>query len=257
MASRGVAGRLTTAVVCALLLLASVIVPASAETGYATWYGPGFHGNVMANGQIFDENDPTTTASNQYPFGTWLKVINPANGRFVIVQVRDRGGFAHALDLSRAAFFALDPPNSWGFTVEYHVVSGPDGTPVVAAPQSRAVAPPVPPRPPPTATPVPTPTPEPIEHAVTAGETLHAVARRYAVPVSDLIALNELTNPDLIAVGQTLRLRSQRVTYVVKPGDTLRQIAEAHGVTVADLAALNGIQDLDLIVMGVELVIRA
>jgi len=257
MASRGVAGRLTTAVVCALLLIASLIAPASAETGYATWYGPGFHGNVMANGQIFDENDPTTTASTQYPFGTWLKVINPANGRFVIVQVRDRGGFSHALDLSRAAFFALDPPNSWGFAVEYHVVSGPDGTAVVAAPRPRPAAPPAPPRPLPTATPVPRPTPEPVEHAVVAGETLHAVARRYAVSLADLIALNELADPDLIAVGQTLRLRSQRLTYVVKPGDTMRRIAEAHGVTVVDLAALNGIEDPDLIVMGVELVIRA
>src|SRR5262245_46251189 len=95
---------------------------ASAERGYTTWYGPGFHGKVMASGQIVGQDDPTTTASNQYPFGTWLRVTNPNNGRFVYVQVRDRGGFGHALDLSRAAYFELQPPNPWGFWVEYDVV---------------------------------------------------------------------------------------------------------------------------------------
>jgi rare lipoprotein A len=46
----------------------------SADEGLATWYGPGFHGKRMSNGQVFDLYDPTTVASNQYPLGTWLKV---------------------------------------------------------------------------------------------------------------------------------------------------------------------------------------
>src|SRR5947208_2253199 len=36
--------------------------PASADDGYATWYGPGFQGHPMYNGQIYDMYDPTTTA---------------------------------------------------------------------------------------------------------------------------------------------------------------------------------------------------
>src|SRR5437867_6993054 len=98
---RGRPGRLLGAVVGGVASLALLTGVASAERGYTTWYGPGFHGRVMASGPIFDENDPTTTASNQFPFGTWLRVTNPNNGRVVYVQVRDRGAFAHALDLSR------------------------------------------------------------------------------------------------------------------------------------------------------------
>src|SRR5438094_30900 len=77
---------------------------AGAEQGVATWYGPGFQGQPMSNGQIFNMYDPTITASNRYPLGTWLMVTNLANQRQVIVQVRDHGAFNHALDLSMAAF---------------------------------------------------------------------------------------------------------------------------------------------------------
>src|SRR5262245_22190148 len=70
----------------------------AADEGYASWYGPGFQGNRMTNGQRFDQNDPSTTANNEYPLGTWLRVTNPINGRSVVVQVRDRGGFGGGLD---------------------------------------------------------------------------------------------------------------------------------------------------------------
>ena len=112
----------------ALSLALTVVsaVGAGADEGYASWYGPGFQGSRMSNGQPFDQNDPSTTANNEYPMGTWLRVTNPINGKSVVVQVRDRGGFGAGLDLSRAAFFALNPPNSWGFRVRYEKVSGPD-----------------------------------------------------------------------------------------------------------------------------------
>ena len=83
---------------------------AAADDGYATWYGPGFQGNVMASGQIYNMYDPTTTASNIYPFGTWIRVTNPANGHSAIVQVRDRGAFHYAFDLSYAAFKSIADP---------------------------------------------------------------------------------------------------------------------------------------------------
>src|SRR5579883_148402 len=83
---------------------------ASADTGVATWYGPGFQGNTMYDGQPYDMYDPTTTACNIYPLGTWLRVTNPVNGRSVVVQVRDRGAFSHALDLSYAAFKSIADP---------------------------------------------------------------------------------------------------------------------------------------------------
>src|SRR5262245_53154865 len=108
-------GARLTGALSALVTAGLLLSIASADEGYASQYGPGFHGNRMANGQLFDQNDLATTANNEYPMGTWLRVTNPANGRSLVVQVRDRGGFGGGVDLSRAAYFALDPPNPWGF----------------------------------------------------------------------------------------------------------------------------------------------
>lgn len=94
-------------VLCGLLLAVASAGLAAADEGIATWYGPGFHGKRMANGLIFDQHDPTTAAANRYALGTWLIVTNVANGLSVTVQVRDRGAFTHALDLSMAAFAQL------------------------------------------------------------------------------------------------------------------------------------------------------
>lgn len=95
------------------------------QTGLATWYGPGFHGNGMANGQIFNMYDPTTTASNTFPMGTWLRVTNQYNGASVVVQVRDRGGFGGAvvLDLSMAAFASIASLDSGVIPVSVEVMS--------------------------------------------------------------------------------------------------------------------------------------
>ena len=61
---------------------------------------------VMANGQKYDENK-YTCASNDYPFGTILKVTNTQTDKSVDVMVTDRGGFkkyGRNIDLSKAAF---------------------------------------------------------------------------------------------------------------------------------------------------------
>ena len=58
----------------------------------------------------------------------------------------------------------------------------------------------------PTATPAPTATPRPEVHIVSAGETIESISLRYRVDVNELIALNELTNPNQVRVGQELRL---------------------------------------------------
>jgi rare lipoprotein A len=90
-------GELTTQVT-----LASVI-------GKASWYGGWFNGRRTANGEIYNQNG-LTAASNQYKFGTKLKVTNISNGRSVIVRVNDRGGFeplGRIIDLSRGAADAI------------------------------------------------------------------------------------------------------------------------------------------------------
>ncbi len=77
--------------------------------GKATWYGGPFHGQVMANGQIYDENDPTTIASNSYPLGSRLRVRRLDQKGEIIGVVRDTGGFKYPIvaDLSKAGFIKL------------------------------------------------------------------------------------------------------------------------------------------------------
>lgn len=73
-------------------------------SGMASWYGPGFHGNQSASGEIFNQN-AMTAAHRSLPFGTRVQVTNLDNGRTTIVRINDRGPFAHGrvIDLSAAA----------------------------------------------------------------------------------------------------------------------------------------------------------
>jgi rare lipoprotein A len=73
-------------------------------TGLASWYGPGFDGNLSANGEIFDQN-ALTAAHTELPFGTRVRVTNLDNGRSVIVRINDRGPYVgdRIIDLSAAA----------------------------------------------------------------------------------------------------------------------------------------------------------
>lgn len=72
--------------------------------GGASWYGPGFHGRLTANGETFNSNH-LTAAHRTLPFGTRLRVTNLNNGRTVVVRINDRGPFikGRIIDLSAAA----------------------------------------------------------------------------------------------------------------------------------------------------------
>ena len=74
------------------------------QLGVASWYGPGFHGNRTANGEIYDQYD-LTAAHPSLPLGTRAVVTNLDNGRSVEVRINDRGPYVdgRAIDLSYAA----------------------------------------------------------------------------------------------------------------------------------------------------------
>ena len=64
----------------------------------ASYYGPGFHGNLTANGTRFNSN-ASTAAHKSLPFGTQLRVCYNS---CEVVTITDRGPFIHGrhLDLS-------------------------------------------------------------------------------------------------------------------------------------------------------------
>ncbi len=72
------------------------------EEGVASWYGPGFHGQTTANGEIYDQND-MTAAHRTLPLPSIVRVTNLENGRSIKLRVNDRGPFAQnrIIDLSR------------------------------------------------------------------------------------------------------------------------------------------------------------
>lgn len=55
-------------------------------------------------------------------------------------------------------------------------------------------------------TPTPVPTPAPLEYIVQDGDTLTAIAQEFGVAASVLAAYNEISDPDVINVGQRLRI---------------------------------------------------
>src|SRR5688572_27343027 len=79
------------------------------ETGKASYYSNKLEGRKMANGEKYNPNK-LTAAHRTLPFGTKVKVSNPANGRSVKVKVTDRGPFSpgRVVDLSYKAAKKLD-----------------------------------------------------------------------------------------------------------------------------------------------------
>jgi rare lipoprotein A len=94
--------------------LAPVAVEAKSSCAYASYYGlgDGFHGQRAADGSRFNAHG-LTTAHRFLPFGTRLRVTNPATNRSVIVTVTDRGPFiaGRSLDLSYGAFSRIASPS--------------------------------------------------------------------------------------------------------------------------------------------------
>jgi rare lipoprotein A (peptidoglycan hydrolase) len=74
------------------------------RTGIASWYGPGFHGRLTANGEVFDQYT-LSAAHPTLPLPSYVRVTNLENDRSVMVRVNDRGPFAHdrIIDLSKRA----------------------------------------------------------------------------------------------------------------------------------------------------------
>lgn len=74
------------------------------QKGKASYYSRRATGARTSSGERL-HHDSLTCAHRTYPFGTKLKVTNPANGRWVVVRVTDRGPYGRnrIIDLSYRA----------------------------------------------------------------------------------------------------------------------------------------------------------
>ena len=110
-------------------------------------------------------------------------------------------------------------------------------------------------------------------YVVQPGDTLSGIAASEGTTLAELLRLNSVRNPNIIYVGQRLRLPEvapaatetptadaegsdcSPVLHVVAGGETLSGIAVRYGVTVAELAASNRIANPSLIRVGQALAI--
>lgn len=78
--------------------------PKPYQVGSASWYGKQFHGKTTASGEDFDMFE-FTAAHRTLPLGTFVKVTNLKNGKWIIVRVNDRGPYVgnRIMDLSYSA----------------------------------------------------------------------------------------------------------------------------------------------------------
>lgn len=107
--------------------LTNMKLTGNTRSGQASWYGPGFHGQNTASGEVYDQNK-MTAAMYQPGWGVgsnpfYVEVTNTSNNKKVRVKVNDTGPFAmdssgnairplrshptRIIDLSKAAMSAL------------------------------------------------------------------------------------------------------------------------------------------------------
>jgi rare lipoprotein A len=107
----------------ALLLGACAGGGAYTETGKASYYADKFNGRKTASGVPYRPGK-RTAAHNTLPFGTVVRVTNPANGRSVKVTVNDRGPHVKGriIDLSRSAAHKIGVDDAGVAPVKLRVV---------------------------------------------------------------------------------------------------------------------------------------
>lgn len=117
-------------------------------------------------------------------------------------------------------------------------------------------------------------------YKVEKGDTLYSISRKYQITVPELRAANNLSETDVIKVGQKLKIPSADISaaaalasdkkaattsnasisattktkeYTVVKGDTMYSISKKHGMTLAEFMALNNLDNSSVIKVGQKL----
>lgn len=102
-------------------------------------------------------------------------------------------------------------------------------------------------------------------YKVVSGDTLDKIARRFGTTYQELARINNISNPNIIQVGQILKIPGANSnnssnsysspisfceTYTVVSGDTLSKIAQRFGTSYQELARINNISNPNIIHVG-------
>lgn len=178
-----------------------------------------------------------------YALRGWGDYVEPNySGDYAMHQFTSSGniaGWGDVLDLS--LFFG--DANAW------RAYAGATGQ-AVSAPQVQAYTQPV----------VQT---DGTTYIVQSGDTLSEIAQRFGTTYQHLAAINGISNPDIIHVGDRIVIdgavspqSSDGEYYTIQPDDNLSSIAARYGTTWQWLAEVNGISEPDLIYPGKTIRVR-
>lgn len=96
-----------------------------------------------------------------------------------------------------------------------------------------------------------------IIHVVQPGDTIHSISDYYNISATRLILENGITNPDNLAIGQTIVIVQPEITYTIQQGDTLLKIAEFYGISLMELLRNNPyLSDQEFLYPGETIVIK-
>lgn len=95
-------------------------------------------------------------------------------------------------------------------------------------------------------------------YTVVRGDTLSEIALKYDTTVTNLVKLNNISNPNLIYPGQKIIIYNNvnlpnecgKTFYTIKRGDTLTKIAKKFDTTISAIVSLNNIKNPNLIYAG-------
>lgn len=92
-------------------------------------------------------------------------------------------------------------------------------------------------------------------YTVEAGDSLGEIAERHGTSAGVLRGENDITDPDRILVGSTIRIPdgSGATHHVVRAGESLSAIAGRYGVSTSKLVEWNGLRDADSVWSGTRL----
>lgn len=88
------------------------------------------------------------------------------------------------------------------------------------------------------------------KYTVLVGDNLTTIAKKLNVTIDHLVNKNNISNPNLLSIGQVLKYNSKKIgykSYEVKDGDSLWSISKALKVDIDYLIKINGITNPSLV----------
>lgn len=87
-------------------------------------------------------------------------------------------------------------------------------------------------------------------YVVKSGDSLWSIAQRYGVDVNQISYGNQLKNPNILVIGQSLLIPEPLKEYIVQPGDTLYSISQKYNISLKELIDFNQISDPAMLFVG-------